>query len=221
MVKHNQNGAAAGVGLAFAMLIILLIAAISFGAWAYSGRSTSTSNVASKVAVAVAAAKQQQQSVDSAQYAQEAQLPLRAFDGPEQYGSLIVSFPKDWSAYVDSTGQGAALLDGYFAPGTVPAIEGTTSVFALRVQVQNQPYSQTVANFASDETAGQFTAAAYALPKVPQAVGLEITGTLADGNTGTMVILPLRSYTLEIWTEGTQYLSDFNNIILPNFSFSP
>jgi hypothetical protein len=36
-----------------------------------------------------------------------------------------------------------------------------------------------------------------------------------------MVVLPLRSQTVQIWTEGTQYVDDFNKLILPNFSFSP
>jgi hypothetical protein len=33
--------------------------------------------------------------------------------------------------------------------------------------------------------------------------------------------LPLRSQTVKIWTEGSQYGGDFNKYILPNFSFSP
>jgi hypothetical protein len=36
-----------------------------------------------------------------------------------------------------------------------------------------------------------------------------------------MVVLPLRSQTLQIETAGSQFLGDFNNNILPNFSFSP
>jgi hypothetical protein len=66
----------------------------------------------------------------------------------------------------------------------------------------------------------------YALPRVPKAVGVQISGKLPinDGNgekTGVMVILPLRSQTIKLWTEGTQYTKDFNKYILPNFSFSP
>jgi len=100
-------------------------------------------------------------------------------------------------------------------------------VFALRVQVVNEAYSQVVSTFS-----GPFggsgpapTITAYSLPKVPQAVGVEVTGALRSNGsnpvTGTMVILPLRANTLEISPQGTQYLSDFNSHILPNFSFSP
>jgi hypothetical protein len=63
---------------------------------------------------------------------------------------------------------------------------------------------------------------AYALPKLPKIVGVEVTGPLLSNKPNeTEIILPLRAGTLQIWTEGTQYLDDFNKIILPNFNFSP
>jgi hypothetical protein len=40
-------------------------------------------------------------------------------------------------------------------------------------------------------------------------------------STGTMVLLPMRDKTLEIWTEAPAYLADFNTYILPNITFSP
>jgi hypothetical protein len=220
MLNHNQKGGL-GVMLLIALLVVLFGGALAFGIWANSGREDYKNNVDAKVAVAVTAAKQQQNIADNAQFAQEEKDPLRAYDGPEAYGSLVVNYPKTWSAYVDDTGNGNALVDGYFAPGTVPALGGQGSIFSLRVQVLSQAYSQAIQGFASQEQDGKLTAQVYALPKVPKVVGLEVTGILPDNNTGTMVVLPLRSETIEIWTDGTAYLSDFNNSILPNFSFSP
>jgi hypothetical protein len=218
--KRNQDG---GVGtiLLVVVLVVMLGGALAVGVWANNGRTDYKNNVDAKIATAVAAAKQQQTTADDAQFAQVSKDPLRSYDGPEAYGSLVVNYPKTWSAYVDDSGAGNALVDGYFAPGTVPSISAQGSVFALRVQVVSQSYSQSVQNFTGQQQNGKLSSQAYALPKVPKVVGLEITGTLPDSKTGTMVVLPLRSETLEIWTEGTSYLSDFNNNILPNLSFSP
>jgi len=220
MAKHNQDGSIA-VYLGLFVLVVLLCGALGFGAWAFSGRQDYKNNVDAKVAAAVTVAKQQQTVVDNALFAQAEKQPLRTYNGPEAYGSLVVNFPKTWSGYVDDTGQGNALVDGYFSPGVVPSIASQSSVFALRVQVINQAYSSTLQNVTQQQQSGGVTVQTYALPKVPKVIGVEVTGTLPDNSTGTMVILPLRSETLEIWTDGTQYLSDFNSFILPNFSFSP
>lgn len=224
MIKHNQNGAVGALVLC-AFLCIALLVALGFGAWAYSGREDYKKNVDAKVAAAVTVAQQQQTVVDNAHFAEVEKQPLRTYDGPEAYGSIIVNFPKDWSGYVDDTGGGGALVAGYFSPGVVPSVTDTNSVFALNVQVLDTPYSTTIGNYTSEQQTGNISMQAYALPKVPSAVGVEVTGAIFNNGSGsgigTMVILPLRSETIEIWTDGTQYLSDFNNLILPNFSFSP
>ena len=174
----------------------------------------------------VTAAKQQQTAVDAAANAKANELPLRTYQGPEAYGSIVVNYPKTWSAYVDDAGNGNTPVDGYFNPGTVPSISNSaTSVFALRVQVLNQAYATVLQTFSNQSGTSPPTITAYSLPKVPKAVGVKITGTLSNSGsnsvTGTMVILPLRANTLEIWTQGSQNLSDFNSNILANFSFSP
>ena len=176
----------------------------------------------------MAAAKLQQSAADATANNLTNESPLRAYNGPEAYGSIVVNYPKTWSAYVDDSGSSNTPVDGYFNPGTVPSIgNSTSSIFALRVQVLNQPYATVLQTYSSQSSNQQnpVTITAYSLPKVPKAVGVELSGTLSNSGskpvTGTMVILPLRANTLEIWTDGTQYLSDFNNNILPNFSFSP
>ncbi len=224
MLKHNQVGAIGGEDISLTLAIILLIAALVFGGWAYSSRQDYKNNADVKIDNAVAAAKQEQNKVDQGFFDEQAKQPLRAYDGPQAYGSLVVNFPKNWSAYVDDSGTSLnGLVDGYFAPGTVPAITSPTSVFALRVQVINKAYSQVVQSFSKQQQAGKLTVSAYALPKFPKNVGVEVVGLLSKQATQsvTMVVIPLRSDTLELWTQGSQYLSDFNNNILPNFSFSP
>lgn len=228
MFKHNQKGAANTVIL-LVLTILLLIGAIAFGVWSFAGRQDYKNNVDSKIATAVSAAKSVQQTTDNKQFAEDSKSPLRTYNGPEAYGSMVLNFPKTWSGYVSDKGaSGNAAVDGYFYPNTVPSITDQSSVFALRVQVVNQPYSQVIQTYTATNTqqgVPPVSFSAYALPKVPKVVGLRATGMLSSGTFTNkqvdMVILPLRSETLEIWTEGSQFGGDFNTYILPNFSFSP
>ena len=221
MNKHNQNGAVSGVAISLVFAILLLFGAIGFGAWAYTSRQDYKDNVDAKVSVAEDAARKDESIKKDKQFAEDYKKPLKTYIGPDAYGSLVITYPKTWSGYVDDTGTGNATVDGYFAPGVVPSKEDKDSVFALRVQIVNQTYSQTLKALESSQEDGKLKAEAYALPKLPKVVGVKVTGELDSQKTGTMVILPLRSQTLQIWTEGTQYLNDYNNNILPNFSFSP
>jgi multidrug efflux pump subunit AcrA (membrane-fusion protein) len=221
MIKHNQDGAVNGLVISLVFALLLLAGALGFAGWAFSSRQDYKNHSDNKVATAVAAAKQQEGTVKDAQAAEAAKQPLRTYNGPQAYGSLVVNFPKTWSAYVDDTGTGSALVDGYFAPNVVPAITGQNSVFALRVQVLDQAYSQVLQTFSGQQQAGKLTVSAYALPKLPNVVGVEVVGQISNNTNVTMIVLPLRSDTLEVWTEGSQYLSDFNSNILPHFSFSP
>lgn len=221
MVKHNQVGAVNGLVISFVLTIVLLIGALGFGGWALSSRNDYKDNVDKKVTVAVEEAKQAQSIAKDKEFAELAKQPLKTYGGPQSYGSLHVEFPKTWSGYADDSGKAATLVDGYFSPGVVPSLTDQGSVFALRVQVLGQPYSRTLEAFANQQQAGKLTISAYALPKLPKVVGVKVTGELADKKNVTMVVLPLRSQTIQLWTEGSQYLGDFNDIILPNFSFIP
>lgn len=226
MLKHNQDGAVSGLGISLGLAIVLLIGAIGFGYWAFSSRQDYKNNVDAKINTAVTTAVSREDKVKDAQFAEEAKKPLKVYQSPQAYGSLMVSYPKTWSAYVDDSGSsgsnGGSLVDGYFAPGAVPSITDKKSVFALRVQVLSQGYAPVVQALSGQQQTGKLTISAYALPKLPKTVGVKVVGQLPNQTSNvTMVILPLRSQTLEIWTEGTQYLSDFNGNILPNFTFSP
>lgn len=230
MIKHNQDGVS-GVAVSLVLSIVLLIGAVGFGVWAFSGRQDYKNNTDAKIADAVTVAKQQEGATKDKQFAEASKNPLKTYSGPQAYGSIILSYPKTWSGYVADTNSNnsssSTPVDGYFHPGVVPSITDEASVFSLRVQVLSQSYSQTLTNIKQSQSSeGAPTVKPYALPKLPKTVGVKLTGTLPTNNgnsskTGTMVILPLRSQTLELWTEGNQYTHDFNTYILPNFTFSP
>lgn len=223
MNKLNQAGAVNGLVVSLVLAVLLLFGALGFGGWAFNSRQDYKNHTDAKVATAVAQARQEQTTADAARFAEEAKQPLRTYAGPEAYGSMSVSYPKTWSAYVDDSGTGQALVDGYFNPDTVPSISNQHSSFALRVQVLSQPYSQVLQTFTGLQKNAQqpLSISAYALPKLPKVVGIKAVGQISQQSTGTMIVLPLRSNTLEIWTQGNKFLGDFNNYIVPNFDFSP
>jgi hypothetical protein len=221
MIKHNQDGAVSGLAISLILAVVLLLASVGFGFWAFSSRQDYKDHSDAKVAAAVKTAVAQESAVKDKQFAEESKNPLKTYNGPEALGSLSIQYPKTWSGYVDTTGSGGVALNGYFNPGVVPSSSDQNSVFALHVQVINQSYSNTLTTFANQQQQGSVTITAYALPKLPNVVGVKATGKVNNQKTGTVILLPLRSQTIEIATDGDQFLGDFNNYILKNFSFSP
>ena len=221
MIKHNQDGAVSGVAISLIITIVFLIAALGFAGWAYTSRQDYKNNSDQKAAVAAEQAKQQESIAKNKEFAETSKKPLKTYAGPEAYGGLHLEYPKTWSGYVDDSGTGTALLDAYFSPNVVPPTSNKNSVFALRAQVINQTYAQVLQTFSSQQQAGKLTAVAYTLPKLPKVVGVMLTGQINDNKNVTMVVLPLRSQTIEIWTEGNQFTDDFSRNILPYITFSP
>ncbi len=221
MIKHNQDGAVSGLGISLVLTVLLLIATIGVAGWAFTGRQDYKNNVDTKIAAAQEVAKQQESTAKDRQFAEEIKQPLKTYSGPEAYGSLVLSFPKTWSGYVEDSGTGNALVDGYFAPNVVPGVTSAGSIFSLRVQVVGQSYSQVLQSFSGQVQSGKAVITAYALPRLPKVVGVKVVGQIQAQKTVTMIVLPLRSQTIKLWTEGNQYQTDFANNILPNFSFTP
>lgn len=222
MIKHNQDGAVNGLALSLILAVILLIASMGFGYWAYAGRQDYKNNSDAKVAVAVSKAKAAESTLKDQQFAEEQKNPLSTYNAPNTVGSLVIKYPKTWSVYIADAGSGSSTtFNAYFNPPVVPPVGDRSSVYALQVQVVGKPYSQAIGDYGTQVREGRMTATAYALPLVPKVVGTEFSGTLSDGSKVTMVILPLRSQSIELTTQGTQFISDFNNYILKNFSFSP
>lgn len=217
---HTQDGSAALV-VVLVVLAVLLMGAVGFGYWAFSERQDYKTNSDQKVAAAVERAKQETSILKDKQFAEESKSPLRTYVGPSAFGSIIVKYPKTWSAYVSSHTDTAPYVDGYFAKGTVPDANAENSVFSLRVRVSGENYADIMSQYASLVEDGTTTVKAYKLPKVPNVVGSKVTGMLLNNKQGTLIVLPLRANALEVWTESDASLADFNKYILPNLSFSP
>ncbi|MEO6760823.1 MAG: hypothetical protein ABI220_00385 [Candidatus Saccharimonadales bacterium] len=220
MNKDTQRGDINIWVILLGLAILLFAGALSFAIWAYSGRQDYKDNSDSKIKVAVSEAVKNTQITDSAKYAEAAKQPFNTYVGPEAYGSVQVAYPRTWSSYADTTNSSTP-LDAYFQLGTVPGITDKAALFALRIKVVGQSYDSVLSSLTNVSSKDAPRVTPYRLPKVQNIIGSRLDGQIARNKQGSMIVLPLRDKTIEIWTESDQYLADFNNIILPNLSFSP
>lgn len=197
---------------------VFLLGTIGFSAWAFGERQDYKNNVDQKIAAAVSEAKKEEGALKDKQYAEAAKLPLKTYNGPEEFGSIVLQFPKTWSAYIVGAAGDSEDYAGYFHPDAVPEVGQESSTFALRIDVVSEPYSEALEQYQDEEG---ISVTPYALPKLPKVTGVRIDGQIEENKKGSMIVLPLRDKTLKIYTESESYLNDFNNNILPNLTFSP
>lgn len=223
MRSRSEFGYMNALAVPLLVIVLLFVGTLGFSIWAFMGRQDYKDNSDQKAAAAAQAATVATQTEDAAKFAEETKNPLKTFVGPSDFGSVTFQYPKTWSGYViqETVAGGDLPLDGYFHPDVVPNVDLPTSVFALRVSVVSEPYSEVLESFSSLVEDGKVTVSPYKLAKVDGVVGSRIEGELAQNKRGSMVIFPLRNVTLKVWTETDQYLGDFNTYVLPNLSFSP
>jgi hypothetical protein len=219
-VLRSESGMANILIGPFILTVILFLAAAGFGAWAYSGMQDYKTNADQKIAVAVADAKKTEDTAKDAEFAQKEKYPLQSYTGPSTYGSVTLTYPKSWSAFVTEQPTGTAVVDGYFYPHIVPGFYSGTS-YALRVQIVQQTYSNEIHKYDGPLRSGKAQATPYRFAKQPDILGTRIDGLLTPTQKGSVVMVPIRDKTLEIWTEADTYVNDFNTIILPSVAFTP
>ena len=220
MAKLNQQGALDVWIIVFIVTLLLFLGSAGFGVWAFGSRQNYKNHTDKIVNDAVAVARQQEDAKEKIQLAEDEKQPLRQYQGPATYGSIVVMYPKSWSGYVDETGSSGNVIDGYFFPNIVPGLQSQKD-FALRISVVNQSYSSVMQQYGSYATAGKATVSAYRLPLVQAVLGSRVVGALNPGQQDDMIVLPLRDKTLEVSTQSTEFSNDFNTYILKNLSFSP
>lgn len=213
----NERGSLNILLIPFIFAVLFFFGAAGFGAWAYMERQDYKEHSDKKSAAAVAVAVDKTKSEKDNEFVEKEKEPLKPYVGPEALGSVTFKYPKTWSTYINQPANNT--LTVLSNPDIV--VGGQGSSYALRVEVVAQQYDAVAATFDNLVKTKKVTATAYTLPKVPKTVGLRFDGAIATDRQGAIVVLPLRDKTLKISTEATNYLKDFNGIILPNFTFSP
>lgn len=203
------------------LAVLLLLGALGFGMWAFGGMQDYKNNVQPKIDAAVAVAKQQTATAKDAEFVEKDKNPLRTYTSPQAAGSIVIQYPKTWSAFVTEHPDENDPIDGYFHPGYVPGIESETD-FALRLKVVSQPYAEYLKQFEGKVQGGEISMAPYKPPKMAEGIlGVRLEGEINTGQQDVMILLPLRDKTIELSTESTQFKNDFDKIILANLTYSP
>lgn len=179
-------------------------------------RADYKNNSDQKVEAAVTVAVEKAKSEKDNEFIQKEKDPLRDYTGPDTLGSISLRYPKTWSGEYSERSNESTLI---MHPGIVPADEKTA--YALRVEVAPGSYDKALSALEASVKSGKLEASAYRLPKLQEVLGTRFDGEIASGKTGSIVVLPLRDKTLKISTEAEDYLGDFDDIILKNFTFSP
>lgn len=223
MKPTRQAGA---MNLLVIPLVLLFVALMGVGVFAYTSYAQAQdykNNVDAKVEIAVAEAAEKIADQKEKEFAEKEKYPYDTYVAPEAAGSLKVQYPKNWSAYVVApTGRTTSKpVDGYFYPGQVPSISEANNSFALRILVAQQSYDSLLKKFQSAQKAGKVTIEPYQSPNVPSLIGAKVTGEVESKKQGMMVMLPFRDKTLQMWSESAEYNSDFENVILKNFTLTP
>ncbi|MFI5270748.1 MAG: hypothetical protein ACHQT9_01750 [Candidatus Saccharimonadales bacterium] len=220
MIKHNQKGAVSAVGVSLVISVVFLVAAIGFGVWAFMSRQDYKNNTDKKIADAIVVQQNKDSTIEKNQLAQDQKNPLLTYTGPSQYGGIIMKYPKTWSALIDDRGDNAsAPVNAYFGSPVLSSVSDQNTIFALRMQVVNQAYANIVQSYVGHPSkSNPIVSSAYSLPSLPNVVGVKI---YFQANDETLILLPLRASTIELWTTSSNFIDDFNNIILKNFTFSP
>lgn len=216
MRKLNQTGS---LLVPFVIVLLLFLGAAGFGGWAFMSRQDYKNNSDEKAAVAAKKAAATEAAKKDAEFAIAEKSPVKSYTGPETYGTLRFDFPKTWNQYISKSSAGMP-INSYFSPDFIPDIASAVQ-FALRVQISNSSYSSLLQGYAAAVKSGTVTVAAYRAPKLPGVLGSMITGAVSGKNQGVMVLLPLRDKTIVLWTEGSNYVGDFTNTVLPSVTYSP
>lgn len=221
MNQSRQDGAINILLIPLIFITILFIAAAGFGYWAYNKQQHYKNDVNQIVKQHVTAAKKQVKAAKDKEFAQKEKYPFRTYKGPAAYGSIVVKYPKTWSAYVEERSGNTIPVDGYFNPGFVPYTQYGENTFALRLRVIQETYDSVLGNYQGKVRSHRVTVKPYRSPNVPNVIGSYLTGNIQPQKQGEMIIMPFRDKTLELWTESSDFTDDFHNIILKNFDFSP
>ncbi len=201
------------------LLALSLCGALGFGIWAFMERDTFKTQTDEIVAREVEIAVQRNSSVKDNEFLEREKEPLKTYSSPAAVGSVVVSYPKTWSAFVTES-DGNTPVDGYFHPNFVPGVRSETA-FALRVEIINRTYDSELSSRESDVRNGKVTVQPFRAEQVSQVLGSRIDGEINKDQQGSMVLFPIRDKTLKISTQSESFKADFDNIILKQLTFTP
>ena len=212
----NNTGAVDALLIPLIISVVLVVGLAVFGVWAYFQDTDQRNNVEDIVAEAVVEANAAKEEELNAKFAEENKKPYDNYTSPSSLGSVSITYPRTWSAYIEETGGSSSPLEGFFHPKFVPAEKDTA--YALRITLESRDYDREVSSFTSDIEKGTVTSKPI---KIEGVTGVLLDGEIDSKISGSKLLIPLRDKTLTIWTEAPSFVKDFKNIIIKNLTFVP
>lgn len=223
ILGSNESGISVLL-IPFILTVLLLIGAAGFGYWAYTGRQDYKDNSDQKAAAAVSQAEDTLTKKLQAEFGEQEKQPLKNYTSPAAYGSVVVTYPKTWSAYVtEATAVGQSVgVNAWFHPDFVPNVNNDqNTAYAVRLEIEQRSYLQELKTYDSAAKQGKVKVTPYSAPQMPGILGSRIDGEILSKKNGSMVMLPLRDKTIKIWTEAQTFVNDYNTFVLQNLTFVP
>lgn len=214
----NQRGSANPLLFSTIIFAVLTVAAAGLFVWAFMNYQDYKNNSDQKVAVAVKQAQADQKKLDDKQFEEDYKKPYTTYHGPADLGSVSFDYPKTWSAYESSNSADDNGLQAYFNPKVVPPTDADGQVFALQVQVKDEPYQQSLDDLSGNLEDGTLKAAPY---KTNGYQGMRFTGQLDEGHQGVMVLFKIRNQTLVMTVNSNSYVKELDHTILKSLKFNP
>jgi len=212
-IKLNQEGILNPLVIPLIISIIVLVVASVMAVVYYGKFVDQRDNNQPVIDSAVNQAEASQKKKLEDDFAEREKLPTKTFTSPTELGSVKITYPKTWSTYVISQGDGQ--INYYGHPNYVPS-QGVN--YALRMSVTNQDFAKQNKAFEPLIKKGDLKSSSV---QVSGIVGVRLDGFFKKDQEGSLVMFPLRDKTLEVWTESKDFRGDFDNIVLKNLTFVP
>lgn len=214
---------------------IMLITTGIFALRSYNNYNNYTNNSVDMINDAVISAREDQKTKNS-QIINQAKkgvavdgytnpITFAHFQTSEHLASLEFDYPHTWSAFIKNDATPAtdeARFDVFF---DIDVVQSTASArpHALSLSILDNSYDQILINYRASIDSGNLVAAPYVIPGRTDAgfSGMRFDGIIAEGISGTLIILPLRDKTIILRNEISETADDFENIVLPSLNFIP
>lgn len=219
-MSKSDRGAIQTSMLVTIVMSVLFVGSLIFGLSMFVGKNDLQKNLDKKVQAQVGTAVKQAETKLQATHDEQDKSLVKNYTGPATFGTVSIDYPKTYSAYVDETSSGTTAVNAYFMPNVVPK-EDRSTTYALRMQVVQTSYDSLVKTFDTNLKAGKVTVKPFRADKVNSVLGVRIDGEISTGKQGSLILIPLRDKTIKIWTEGKDYVGDFDKYVVPSINFVP
>ena len=184
--------------------------ASALGVWALLAYTEQKADVDGKISLAVAAGVKKQAEEDEAKFQESYKNPRIEFVGPSEYGRLSFMYPKTWSVYVEKDGTDRGDYKAYLHPVSVPSISGKDSRYALRVEILNKNFDDTLKQYESQLKKGELKSSNV---EYNGNAATRLDGAFSKELRGAVVLMKVRDKTIRLSTDADSFKPDFDTLL--------